>query len=111
MRDRRLPLGTVVGRDVYVNVPLPEPAAGVNVIHGWSDDAVQAHPADVVILMVPVAPEAGADMAAAGLREIAQDPVTVESTDSIRLRTSPKSPTPRIFSRPVKRRALSHGEA
>ena len=45
-------------------------------------------------------------MAAAGLREIGQLPVTVESTTSIKFRTSPKSPAPTIFSRPLKTSAL-----
>src|ERR1017187_920926 len=87
-------------------VPLPELAAGVNVIQGWSADAAQAHPADVVILMAPVAPAKGAEIAPTGIREIAQLPVTVESTTSIRLRSSPKSPTPWIFGRPLKVVAL-----
>src|ERR1019366_4512880 len=87
-------------------VPLPDPAAEVNVSQGWSDDAFQAHPAGVVILMVPVAPPEGADAAAAGLTEIAHGPVAVESTASIRFRTSPKSPRPRILSRPVNAIAL-----
>src|ERR1035437_7489571 len=90
----------------YVMGPLPEPAAGVNVIQGWSADAAQAQPAGVAILIVPVAPAAGAEIATAGLREIAQLPVTVESTTSIRLRNSPKSPTPWIFGRPLKVVAL-----
>src|ERR1035441_2339826 len=87
-------------------VPLPEPAAGLNVIQGWSADAAQPQPADVAILIVPVAPAAAAGIAPAGLSEIAQLPVTVESTTSIRLRISPKSPTPWIFSRPLKVVAL-----
>ncbi len=45
-------------------------------------------------------------MAAAGLREIAHGPVTVESTTSIKFSSSPKSPAPEIFSRPLKASVL-----
>ena len=53
-----------------------------------------------------MAPAEGAEIAAAGLNEIAHDPDALESTASVRFRASPKSPTPGILIRPLKTKAL-----
>ncbi len=94
--------GPVLAAMVYATWPLPLPEAGMTVTHGCGDEAVHAQPAAVVMLTAAIAPAAGAPIALVGLSEIAQDPLPLESTASVSLRTSPKSPEPWARMRPVR---------
>ena len=88
---------------VYVTEPLPVPEAGLKVSQVSGEVAVQPQVAGAVTLTVPVAPAEAAEIGPLELSEMVQGPVELGSTARVRLRASPKEPTPRTWDRPAAR--------